>query len=183
METLGQFEREIRWELIDRVGSSRTVALRTGMTLSISRVRWERSWTLAFNPDRSKLKFIVARGPGPRVSPYGGQAHDMLSGTAHVSRIRRSVDLSFEFAEAASRDAHEELCLEVSRARLCELTGSAQLPRLAELVWASAENYPFEVLAAPPASFRLLDEMVHCEARGGARQLYLEAKGLELLAT
>ena len=35
METLGEFERPISWELVDRAGSSRTVALRTGMTLSI----------------------------------------------------------------------------------------------------------------------------------------------------
>ena len=181
VETLGQFEREIRWELVDRVGSSRTIALRTGMTLSISRVRWERSWTLAFNPDPSKLKFIIARGPGPRVTPCGGQPLDMLSGTAHVSRIQRSVDLCFDFGEAVNGQAHEELCLEVSRERLCELTGSQALPVLAERVWTSAESYPFEMLPAPPASFRLLDELVHCEARGAARQLHLEAKGFELL--
>jgi AraC-like DNA-binding protein len=182
METLGPFERQVRWQLMDRVGSARTVELRSGMTLSISQVRWERSWTLAFDPDPSKLKFIIARGPGPRVTACGGQPHELAGGTAHVSRIRRAVDLRFDFAEAVSGRAHEELCLEVARDRMCELMGSCELPALVERVWSSSESYPFEPFSAPPASFRLLDELVHCDARGAARQLQLEAKGLELLA-
>lgn len=182
LEALSRFERQIRWALMDRGGSSRTVALRSGMTLSISRVRWERSWSLAFDPDPSALKFIVARGPGPRVTPRGGKAHDLASGAAHISRIQRPVDLRFDFAEATSGQEHEELCLEVGRERLCQLMGSQQLPALLERVWSSSESYPVEALSAPPASFRLLDEIVHCEARGAARQLHLEAKGLELLA-
>lgn len=177
------FEHRVGWQLLDRSGSSRTVALRSGMTLSISRVRWERSWTLGFAPDPSKLKFMVLRGPGPRVTPPGGQAHDLLGGSAHVSRIQRAAELRFDFPDAANGQEHQELCLELDRERLCELAGSRQLPALVERVWASAESYPFELLAAPPAAFRLLDEIVHCDARGGTRQLHLEAKGLELLAT
>jgi AraC-like DNA-binding protein len=182
VEAPSPFERQVGWELVDRAGTSRTIALRSGMTLSISRVRWERSWALAFDPDPSRLKFIVARGPGPRVTPCSGQAHDLANGAAHISRIQRRVELRFDFAEAASGRAHEELCLEVGRERLCELMGSQQLPVPVERVWSSSESYPVEVLSAPPASFRLLDEIAHCEARGAARQLQLEAKGLELLA-
>jgi len=182
LETLGPFERQISWEQADRVGSSRTVALQSGMTLSLSRVRWERSWTLAFDPDPSKLKFIVARGPGPRVTPDGGQVHELASGTGSVSRIQRSVDLRFDFAESTSAEAHEELSLEVDRYKLCQLAGTNQLPASIEQVWSSSESYPVELLAAPPASFRLLDELVHCGARGASRQVHLEAKGLELLA-
>lgn len=182
LETLSPFEREIKWALMDRAGSSRTVALRSGMTLSISKVKWERSWALAFDPDPSTLKFIVARGPGPRVTPCGGQAHDLASGTGHVSRIQRPVDVRFEFGERVGEQAHEELCLELTRERWCQLVGSLHLPVSVERVWSSSESYPFEMLSAPPASFPLLDEIVHCEARGAARQLHLEAKGLELLA-
>jgi AraC-like DNA-binding protein len=182
MEMPSAFERQIGWELAGCAGSSRTITLRSGLMLSVSQVRWERCWTLDFDPDRSKLKFMIMRGPGPRVTPYGGQAHDLVSGTGHVSRIQRPVDLRFDFGEAASGQTHEELSLEVDRERLCELTGSKELPALLERVWSSSESYPFEVLTAPPASFRLLDEIVHCGSRGAARQLHLEAKGLELLA-
>jgi len=182
MQELGPFERQLAWELVDRAGSSRTVSLRSGMTLSISQVRWERPWVLAFNPDPSKLKFIVARGPGPRVTPSGGRSHDLVNGSAQVSRIQKSVDLNFDFGEAPSEQAHEELCLEVGRERLRQLMGSQQLPALLERVWSGSESYPFEMLSAPPTSFRLLDEIVHCGARGAPRQLQLEAKGLELLA-
>lgn len=180
--TLNPFERHVDWELADRAGSSRTVTLRSDMTLSLSRVRWERSWSLAFDPDPSKLKFIVARGPGPRVTPAGGQAHDLLSGTAQISRIHRPAELRFDFAEATTGQMHEELCLEVARDHLCHLMGSPQLPEAVERIWFSTQSYPFEVLSAPPASLRLLDEIGHCTARGRSRQLHLEAKGLELLA-
>ena len=182
LETLGPFERLLRWELLDRAGSSRTIALRSGLTLSISRVQWEKQWTLAFDPDPSKLKLIVARGPGPRITPTGEQAHDLTGGAAYVSRILRPVDLRFDFEEAASRQGHEELCVEVDRAQLCQLLGSAQLPELLERIWSSTRSYPFELLSAPPASFRLLDEILQCDGRGAGRQLHLEAKGLELLA-
>jgi len=182
LETLGPFERQMSWEFADRAGSSRTVASRSGMTLSLSRVRWERGFTLAFDPDPSKLKFIIARGPGPRVTPSGGQAHELASGTAHISRIQRQVDLRFDFDEATSGQEHEELCLEIGREELCQLAGSSELPALLETIWTSAESYPFLAFSAPPTSFRLLDELTNCDARGMARQLYLEAKGIELLA-
>jgi AraC family transcriptional activator of pyochelin receptor len=182
METFGPFERQVRWEQADRAGSSRTIALRSGMTLSISRVRWEQSFRLAFDPDPSKLKLLVARGPGPRVTPCGGRAHELASGTAQVSRIQRAVDLRFDFGDATNGQPHEQLCLEIDPARLQELTGNPKLPAPVEHVWSGAESYPFETLAAPPASFRLLDELVHCAVRGAARRLHLEAKGLELLA-
>ncbi len=182
VETLGPFERRLAWEFSDRAGSSRTIALRSGITLSLSRVRWEQAWTLCFDPDPSKLKLIVARGPGPRVTVCGGQTHELAGGTAHVSRIRRAVDLRFDFREATSDQPHEELSVEVDRERLCELMGSRQLPESLERVWSGSGSYPCEVLPAPGASFRLLDEIELCDARGAARQLHLEAKGLELLA-
>lgn len=182
LEALSPFERQISWEQADRAGSSRTIALRSEMSLSLSRVRWERSWTLAFDPDPSKLKFIVARGPGPRVTPRGGPGHEFVSGTGSVSRIQRAVELRFDFAESTSREAHEELCLEVGREKLCQLAGTAELPAALEQVWTSSDSYPVELLSAPPASFRLFDELLHCRARGATRQLHLEAKGLELLA-
>jgi AraC family transcriptional activator of pyochelin receptor len=183
VEKLNPFESEVRWQVGDRVGSSRTIALRSGMTLSISRVRWERRFTLAFDPDPSTLKFMVARGPGPRVTPSAGPAQDLANGTAHISRIQRSGELRFDFAESSQTQEHEELCLEVSRERLCELIGAEELPALLEGICKSSESYPFETVSAPAGAFRLLDEMVHCNARGAARQLHLEGKGLELLAT
>src|SRR5262245_19493530 len=100
IETLSPFERQVRWELADRAGSSRTVSLRSGLGLSISRAKWERRWTLAFGPDPSPLKLIVARGPGPRVTPSGGPAHDLVGGTAQVSRVQRPVELRFDFGDA-----------------------------------------------------------------------------------
>jgi len=181
LETLGPFERQVRWAFSDRAGSSRTIALRSGLTLSISRVRWERQWRLAFAPDPSTLKLIVARGPGPRVTAAGGRSHDLAGGTAQVSRIHRPVELCFDFGDATSGREHEQLCLEVARDRLCELMGAEQLPAPLERVWASSASYPFEPLSAPAAAFRLLDEVAACGARGAARQLHLEAKGLELL--
>lgn len=182
VDALGPFERVLEWELMDRALCSRTVDLRLGMTLSVSRVSWRHAWELTFDPDPSKLKFIVARGAGPRVTPRGGETHLLAGGTGHISRVRRPVELRFDFGETGDVQTHEELCLEIDRERLCQLLGADQLPELLEGVWASQADYPFQVLAAPLASFRVLDEINHCNARGAARQLHLEARGLELLA-
>jgi len=182
VEAFGPREHHIAWEFGDRAGSSRTIGLLSGITLSISRVRWERGWTLAFAPDSSKLKLIAVRGPGPRITLETGRSHELVGGTATVSRFQRPIDLRFEFSEATSGLEHEELCLEIDRARLCDLMGSSDLPRAVERVWSSTEAYPFESLTAPPGALRLLDDMLECDARGATRQLHLEAKGLELLA-
>ena len=183
LETVSPFERRIRWEIGDRAGHSQAVMLRSGLSLSLTRLRWERRWTLAFEPEPSRLKLVVVRGPGPRVTPHASRPYELLSGTAQVGRVRKPRDLRFDFEESGVGQWHEELCVEVARDRLCQLAGTEQLPPLIDRVWSSSEGYHFEGLSAPPASLRLLDEIAVCDARGPSRQLYLEAKGLELLAT
>lgn len=84
VHTFSRFEREVRWDLGDRSGSSRTLALRSGLELSLSRLRWKRSWALAFDPEPSTLKFLITCGPGPTLTTPGGAAHELASGTAHV---------------------------------------------------------------------------------------------------
>jgi len=126
------------------------------------------------------LKFIVMRGPGPRVKSLMGSSRELASGTFHLSHVVRPVQVGFEFPERSEPREHEQLSLELEPSRLRELLGTPVLPRAVERVLAGEWPSPGEAVSA--ATSRVLEEILYCDAKGGARQLYLEAKGLELLA-
>ncbi|WP_437318864.1 helix-turn-helix transcriptional regulator [Sorangium sp. So ce385] len=182
VEALSPVERQMRWDIEDRAGFTRSTALRSGIGLTVTKLRWERPWSLALDHGASRLKFVVVRGPGPRLTTSAGELHRLDGGTFHVSQIKRPVRLRFDFDDRAVDRDHEQLSLEIDRARLSELLGTKVLPAAVERVLASPRAYPSDAQPVVPALFQLIDELVHCDARGASRQLYLEAKGLELLA-
>jgi AraC family transcriptional regulator, transcriptional activator of the genes for pyochelin and ferripyochelin receptors len=65
---------------------------------------------------------------------------------------------------------------------LQELMGAAALPSSLQRVVSNELAYGIESQPMTPELFRLLDEILYCDASGASRQLYLEGKGLELLA-
>ncbi|WP_437487631.1 AraC family transcriptional regulator [Sorangium sp. So ce1014] len=182
VETLSPVERQMGWNLLDRSGFTRSAALRSGIGLTVTKLRWERPWSMAFDHGASRLKFIVTRGPGPWLTTSDGERHHLEGGSFHVSQIRRPVRLQFDFDERGVDRDHEQLSLEIDRLRLSELLGTQVLPVAVERVLSSPRAYPTDAQPVVPALFQLIDEIVHCDARGPSRQLYLEAKGLELLA-
>ncbi|WP_433931377.1 helix-turn-helix transcriptional regulator [Sorangium cellulosum] len=182
VEALSPVERQMRWDIVDRSGFTRSTALRSGIGLTVTKLRWERSWSMGFDHGISRLKFVVARGPGPLLTTSEGGRHRLEGGSFHVSQIKRPVRLQFDFDERGADRDHEQLSLEVDRARLSELLGTQVLPAAVERVLSSPRAYPSDAHPVAPALFRLIDELVHCDARGPSRQLYLEAKGLEVLA-
>lgn len=170
------------WRSQDRTGSSRTLTLRSEITLSVSSMTWERPWSMAVCHEPSPLKFIVARGVGPRLTTNEGDVHALTGSAFYISQIKRPVRMQFDFDVHRGDRAHEQLALEVHRPRLCELLGTSRLPAAVERVLSSASSYPSDEQPMTPALFRLLDEIAGCDAGPASRQLFLEAKGLELLA-
>ena len=72
--------------------------------------------------------------------------------------------------------------LEIGEAELNELLGTKSLPVSLASVLSQTETYPTAAGRMTPALFRLLDEVLYCDAKGISRRPYLEAKALELLA-
>ena len=76
----------------------------------------------------------------------------------------------------------EQLALEVDPGRLRELLGAPALPQALERLLAEQGPHALHEQPVVPGLSRLLDEILHADARGASRQLFIEAKGLELLA-
>jgi AraC-like DNA-binding protein len=77
---------------------------------------------------------------------------------------------------------HQEISVEIGRRRLCELFGTAALPEPIERAGGGGEAYPGAALPPGPSLLGLVDDVLRCDVRGPARQLYLQAKSLEILA-
>jgi AraC family transcriptional regulator, transcriptional activator of the genes for pyochelin and ferripyochelin receptors len=65
---------------------------------------------------------------------------------------------------------------------LRELLGAEVLPRSIQRILDAERAYGIDSQPMTPELFRLLDEVLYCDASGPSRQLYIEGKGLELLA-
>ena len=80
-------------------------------------------------------------------------------------------------------DAHDEVvCLDVGAERLKELLGVEVLPGSIQRMLEAERAYAIDAQPMTPELFRLLDEVLYCDASRASRQLYVEGKGLELLA-
>jgi AraC-like DNA-binding protein len=182
IELLSPFERRMSWDILGLSGSLSSTNLRSGIALSAARLRWEQSSSMVVHHSPAQLEFVLSRGPGPRVRTDEGANYLLGSGVFHVGQVKRPVRLECDFSERSDGDFQEHICLNIDGTRLNELLGTQALPASIERVVSSAAAYPRSEQPMGPELFRLLDEIVYCDARGISRQIYLEAKGLELLA-
>jgi AraC-like DNA-binding protein len=174
------FEHRMRWDTDGSAGFSSSTNLRSGLRLSATKLTWDRPLTFQFHAAAAPLKFLLGRGLGPRMIMPNGQTYVMGEGVLQVSHSKRPVNATCEFTQGGTE--FEQLALELEPERLRELFGAHVLPRALEKLLGSTAPYELHEQFMAPAVSRVLDEVLHLDARGGHRQLYLEAKGLELLA-
>jgi AraC-like DNA-binding protein len=177
---LGPFERRMSWSVPGSSGVSSAAKLRSGIALSATRLAWDRASMISMNQAATPLKFSLSRGAGPRMTPAAGRSYVLGQGTFQVSQVKRRANTTCEFVEGGGQC--ENVALELDGARLKELLGTTLLPQPVEALLSSPAVYVAHEQPMNPALFRLLDEIIHCDARGASRQLYLEAKGLEVVA-
>lgn len=179
-EQVGQFERSMRWDFPGSTGASRAIQLRSGIDLNVTRLAWERPWTLRFNDAATGLKFSMGRGSTLRITPEAEPSYVVGAGTFRVTRVAEPAEATCDFV--GSNAQSEQVALEIEPARLKELCGAATLPLVLDRLLASdARRTTYEQTSAP-AMLGLTDELFHCDAQGASRQLFWEAKGLELLS-
>ena len=181
IDQLSQFEQRIRWDADGTRGFGGTAELRSGIKLSTTKLNWDRPWAFQFLDVVTPLKFILCRGTGPLVLPEDGTSHLLGGGVLHVRRARLAVDTRFVFDQGGSE--FELLALEIHPDRLRELLGVALLPPALEKLLGSSLPYEMSEQPMAPALSRLVEEGLYADARGPSRQLLLEAKGLEILAS
>lgn len=179
-ERVSQFERSVRWGFPGSKGCNRTIALRSGIELNLTQLAWERPWTFQFNDTATALKFQLARGASLRMTPAAGPSYVSSAGQF---RVRHTVQASPAACEFLGSDAEcEQFALEVDPQRLRELCGTAALPTVLEQLVTSEAPRTMHEQPMAPALLQVMDDLFYCDAKGASRQLYLEAKGLELLS-
>lgn len=173
-------EYRMRWDAGGTEGFGSTTTLRSGLQLATARLAWDRPWAFQFRDQPTPLKFMLCRGQGPRMTLPDGSSHVLEGGALLVRRATTALSTTCEFTQGGS--AFEQLALEVTPERLRELLGAPQLPQALEALMAGTAPQELYQQAVTPRLLRLTDELLYADARGPSRQLYLEAKGLELLA-
>lgn len=180
IETPNPFEHRMRWDTGGCSGFGRTVQLRSGLKLTTSGLRWDQPWGFQLREAGTGLKFMLGRGAAPLMTQSNGTKTLMGAGTLQVRHAARPVDTTCAFLQGGAR--FEQLALEVSPERLRELLGTPTLPRVLEQLLSQAAGPEWHEQPMVPALSRLLDEVLESDGRSASRLLFLEAKGLELVA-
>jgi AraC-like DNA-binding protein len=180
IDTPSPFELGMRWDAQGNGGSSTTMRLRSGIKLNVTKLNWDRPWAFQFRDTATPLKFLLGRGSGPRMTPSNGPSYVLGEGVVQVRHSQRVFSTTCEFVQGGAEC--EQLALEIEPERLRELLGAPMLPSVLEtLVTGSALRGALEQPVVPSV-YRVLEEILHLDARGSTRQLLFEAKGLELLS-
>jgi AraC-like DNA-binding protein len=179
IDEVSPFERRMRWDAGGSAGSGTTMELRSGLKLTATSLRWERRWAFQLRDAATPLKFMVGRGAAPRMILPDVTSY-VMGGALQVRHGTEPTSTTCEFAEEGG--VFEQLALEVDPRRLRELLGGPSLPLVLEKLLAKQGPHALHEQPMVPALARLLDEILHADARGASRQLFVEAKGLELLA-
>lgn len=180
IEAPSPLEHHMRWDAHGNAGFSSSTCLSSGIKLNATKISWDRPWAFQFHNAATPLKFLLGRGPGPRMTPSNGPSYVLGDGVVQVRHSKRALSTVCEFVQGGAEC--EQLALEIEPERLRELLGAPALPSALEaLVTGTALDGTHEQPVAPSV-FRLMEEILHAGARGASRRLFLEAKGLELLA-
>jgi AraC-like DNA-binding protein len=180
IETPSPFEFRMRWQAHGNAGFSSSTLLRSQIKLNVTQLTWDQPWTFQFRDAATPLKFLLGRGVGPQMTPASGPAYVLGEGVLQVRSSKRALSTRCEFLQGGAEC--EQLALEIAPDRLRELLGAPTLPAILEALVAGTAARSLHEQPAPPSVFRLLEEILHADSRGATRQLFLEAKGLELLA-
>jgi AraC-like DNA-binding protein len=180
IDETGPFEHRMRWDTGGSAGFGSTMDLRSGLKLSATKLRWGRPWAFQLREAAIPLKFMLGRGAAPRMTLSNGASYVMGGGTLQVKHATRALTTTCEFVQGGAE--FEQLALEIDPGRLRELLGAPSLPQTLERLLAGRGSHEIHEQPMTPALWRLLDEILHAESRRYSRQLFVEAKGLELLA-
>jgi AraC-like DNA-binding protein len=179
VERLSEFEHRTTWDVLGHSGTEHTVTLRSGMSLVASNCRWREPLSVSIDMRPSAFTLMVSRGPGMLATTNLSNTQRIGGGTLQVLKVNSPIRSRFD----AHRDAHDEVVkLDIDQARLNELLGTSALPTSLACLLESDAGYANRSEPMTPQLFRLLDEILYCDAKSASRQLYLEAKGLELLS-
>jgi AraC-like DNA-binding protein len=170
-------EQEMSFRVGDSWCRASTLELRSGIKLVTTSAQLERSFTFAGAQPASEIELSISRGSVIHTTTADGHELPRAGNALQIGRMRHDVPLTIR---SGGELLTECVSLSTSTSRLRELLGTSELEGALSAITRSGDPYPLVSEAMTPALLRLLDEITN--ARGKARPLWLEAKGLELLA-
>lgn len=178
-EEVSLLEHRVNWDQDGCSGFVIDVTLRCSVQLCVSQTRARDAQSFAVQGTPTDLMFTLSRGTGATLTLDDGTTCTTGGGALEITQIKRPVTLH----SSLSAGSHNEyVILSLKPERMCSLLGIFELPALAREVATSSDAYCRVALPMGVELFRLLDEMLACATAGSSRQLYLEGKGLEILA-
>lgn len=179
VQEVSPLECRVAWDHEGYSGFSTDVSLRCGIDLCVWESRAERAVSLTVDGSATNLMFSLSRGTTITNTVNGGLSIVAGGGMLEIVQIKRPVTMTSSLLPGAH---NAFVVLSLTPQRMSELLGVAALPAVVQKVIANEDAYCREAVPMSATLFRLLDEMLACAAAGFSRQLYLEGKGLELLA-
>lgn len=179
VETVGPAEQRVSFRVGDSWCRSHSIGLRSGMRLGVSALAFEPAFAFSIEQPPAELELTVSKGAVLPTHTRDGHTVPRGGNTLQLARTKRALSTRVVAAEEVRMECAS---LTMSQACLRELLGVAELPRGFRDVAESRDPHPLASQAMTPKLFGLLDEIVNVNVRGPARQLWFEAKGLELIA-
>ncbi len=172
-------ERRVTWASDQIAGRASAVSLRSGIQMTVANVVGLKPFELEIEHAPCELDFTITRGRIGLCSAPDGAPLPMSAGELQASTIKESTTFHCS-APQGSQDMTIHLSL--APEALCGLLGTNELPVGLRTLLSSDEPYAIEGRPMNRALYSVLDDLMTCRLEGAMRRLYLESKGLELVA-
>jgi AraC-like DNA-binding protein len=179
VEAVGPTEQRVSFRVGDSWCRSHSIGLRSGMRLGVSALAFEPAFGFSIEQSPAELELTVSKGAVLPTRTRDGHTVPRGGNTLQLGRTHGAQPTRVQ----APHEVRME-CVSVTMSQAClrDLLGVTELPRAYREVTESRDPYPLVSQAMTPKLFGLLDEIVNADVCGPARQLWHEAKSLELIA-
>lgn len=179
VESLGGTEQRMSFRVGDSWCRSSIIELRSGVRLGTTACQFEPSFSFSVVQPPCELELVVSKGA--LLQARTGYGRDLRRGGNALQLGKTSHPLPLSIRPLGEAPT-ECVSVSMSTARLRELLGVSELPEAFRTVAESEDPCPLVSHVMTAGLFRLLDEILNADVRGMSRQLWHEAKCLELVA-
>jgi AraC-like DNA-binding protein len=179
VEPAGSGEQRVSFRVGDSWCRMSNFELQGGVLMGVTVCQYEPTFAFSVVQPAAEIELVASKGAQVLAYTKAGQALPRGGTSLQLARTRSPLPLSIRTADASKTEC---VSITMTEARLSELLGVPTLPAAFTAVTQSLEANALVSQEMTPRLFRALDELLGADVRGAARQLWHEAKALELIA-